>query len=314
MEALGVAQFASGEPNQAIATLKQASQLRPDNAQTLLVLADLQTRVKDWDGAIQSMRSAVDLQPRSSPVWLAFAAVYDEAGRLPAGTDEARRLQKQYPDRATGFGLEGELYARQKKWPEAVVAYRTAFARQPDAPVVLRLLALLEAAGKGDEVQSVAQRWIRDHPRDVPVRAYLGEVAMRRGDYKAAAQQLRNALEFEPYNVIVVNNLAWVLGEMGDQSALEYAAKAYALAPNVAGINNTYGWLLVQKGDTVRGIELLRRAVELAPNDANKRVILARALVKAGDKSEAKKELAELSKDNVPTATRAEIEKMLKDL
>ena len=74
------------------------------------------------------------------------------------------------------------------------------------------------------------------------------------------------------------------------------------------------GWLLVQKGDTARGIELLRRAVELAPNDAAKRLILARGLVKAGDKSGAKKELAELSKADVPSATRDEAEKMLKDL
>jgi predicted Zn-dependent protease len=179
---------------------------------------------------------------------------------------------------------------------------------------VLRLLALLEAAGKADEVQSVAQRWIGDHPRDASVRAYLGEVAMRRSDYKTAAQQLRNALEFEPENIVVVNNLAWVLGEMGDPKALEYAAKAYALAPNIAGVNDTYGWLLVQNGEAARGIELLRRAGELAPNDAAKRLRLARALVKAGDKTAAKKELAELSKADVPNATRAEAEKMLKDL
>jgi putative PEP-CTERM system TPR-repeat lipoprotein len=314
LEALGVAQFASGEPNQAIATLKRAVQLRPDNAQPMLVLAELQTRMKDWDGAIQSMRSAVDVQPTSPPVWLALAAVYDEAGRLPAGMDEARGLQKRNADRAAGFGLEGELYARQKKWPEAIAAYRTALARQPDAAVMLRLLGLLEAAGKADEVQSTAQRWIRDHPRDVPVRAYLGEVAMRRGDYKGASQQLRNALEFDSENVVVANNLAWVLGEMGDPRAIEYAEKAYALAPGVAGINNTYGWLLVQKGDTARGIELLRRAVELAPNDANKRLILARALVKAGEKDAAKKELAELSKGDVPANMRDEAEKMLKGL
>jgi putative PEP-CTERM system TPR-repeat lipoprotein len=314
LEALGVAQFASGEQNQAIATLKRAAQLRPDNAQALLMLAELQTRMKDWDGAIQSMRSAVDLQPASSPVWLALAAVYDEAGRIPAGMDEARRLQKQNPDRAAGFGLEAELDARQKKWPEAVAAYRSAFTRQPDAPVMLRLLGMLEAAGKPGELQSTADRWIRDHPRDVVVRAYLGEVAMRRGDYKAASQQLRNALEFDPENVVVANNLAWVLGEMGDPKAIEYAEKAYALAPGVAGVNNTYGWLLVQKGETARGIELLRRAVELAPNDVNKRLILARALVKAGDKSAAKKELAALSRDNIPANMRDQAEKMLKDL
>jgi len=314
LQALGVAQFASGEPNQAIATLKRAVQLRPDNAQALLILAGIQTSAKDWDAAIQTMRAVVDLQPSSPPTWLALAAVYEDAGRLPAGMDEARKLQKQYPDRATGFGLEGELDARQKKWAEAVAAYRTALARQPEAPIAVRLLALLDAAGKRDEIQSFAQRWILDHPRDVGVRAYLAEIAMRHNDYKAAAQQLRNALAFDPENVVIVNNLGWILGEMGDPKAIEYAEKAYALAPNNASVNGTYGWLLVQKGDTARGIELLRRAGELDPNDATKRLRLARALVKAGDKSGAKKELAEISKANVPSPTREEAEKMLKEL
>ncbi len=314
LEALGGVQFASGEPNQAIATLKRAVQVRPDNVQTLVILAGIQTSVKDWDGAIQSLRSVVDLQPSSPPIWLAIAAVYDDAGRLPAGMEEARRLQKQYPDRATGFGLEGEVDARQKKWAEAIAAYRTALARQPEAPVAVRLLALLDAAGKGDEVRSVAQRWILDHPRDVGVRAYLAEIAMRGNDHKGAAQQLRNALAFDPDNVVLVNNLAWVLGEMGDPKGLEYAERAYALAPNNAAVNGTYGWLLVQKGESARGIELLRRSRELAPNDPNKRLQLARALVKTGDKSGAKKELAELSKDNVPSAMRDQAEKMLKDL
>ena len=115
-------------------------------------------------------------------------------------------------------------------------------------------------------------------------------------------------------NFVVMNNLAWVLGEMGDPKAIEYAEKAYALAPNVANVTNTYGWLLVQKGETARGIELLRRASELAPNDATKRLRLAQALVKAGDKTGAQKELAELSKASVPSNTREEAEKMLKGL
>jgi putative PEP-CTERM system TPR-repeat lipoprotein len=314
LEALGMAQFSSGEPNQAIATLKRAVQLRPDHVQTHLILGELQARTKDWDGAIQTLRLVVDLQPGSTAAWILLAGVYDEAGRVAAGIDEARRLQKQFPDRATGFGLEGEMHARQKKWPEATAAYRTAIARQPEPSVALRQLAILDAGGKPDEVQSVAQRWISQHPRDVPVRAFMGELAMRRNDYKTAAQYLRSALEFDRDNVVVVNNLAWVLGEMGDPKAIEYAERAYALAPNVAGVNDTYGWLLVQKGDTARGIELLRRAGELAPNDPSKRLRLARALVKAGDKNGARKELTELSKGNVPSATRDEAEKMLKTL
>ena len=97
LEALGVAQFASGEPNQAIATLKRAVRIRPDNVQSLLVLAELQSRQKDWEGAIQSLRSVVDLQPASSPGWILLAGVYDEAGRLPGGNGRSSQTSEAIP-------------------------------------------------------------------------------------------------------------------------------------------------------------------------------------------------------------------------
>ena len=65
---------------------------------------------------------------------------------------------------------------------------------------------------------------------------------------------------------------------------------------------DTLGWLLVEKGETARGVELLRRAVDLAPGSAELRLHLAKALLKAGDKvGAARKELAELTKLARPT-------------
>ena len=54
---------------------------------------------------------------------------------------------------------------------------------------------------------------------------------------------------------------------------------------------DTHGWILVQHGDAARGIELLRKANSIAPQDTDIRLHLAKALLKTGDKAAAKSEL-----------------------
>ena len=72
--------------------------------------------------------------------------------------------------------------------------------------------------------------------------------------------------------------------------------------------------LLVEKGDTARGVDSLRKAVALAPDESNIRLNLARALVKAGQKDAAKKELETLAKLGDKFAQQAEVAKLMQTL
>ena len=143
----------------------------------------------------------------------------------------------------------------------------------------------------------------------------LMEQALQEKDYPAAIAQLRLAVEVAPDNAAALNNLAWAQAQVGDPKAEENAARAYALAPNSSAVADTYGWILVQKGDAKRGAELLRKSVELAPNDPQRRLRLARAWIKAGDKAAARKELeTAIAKAGEQPAVRSEAEKLLKEL
>jgi Flp pilus assembly protein TadD len=133
-------------------------------------------------------------------------------------------------------------------------------------------------------------------------------------DYRAAVQHCKAVLEVEPGNVTMLNNLAWSLNELGDPTALEYAERAYALGSSIPMVVDTFGWILVQRGDAKRGLELLREASAQAPDDPEIRLHLAKALLKAGDKASAKTELETLAlKDNASRA-RTEAQQMLKGL
>jgi Putative Zn-dependent protease, contains TPR repeats len=112
----------------------------------------------------------------------------------------------------------------------------------------------------------------------------------------------------------LLNNLAWAAAQTGDPKAVEYAEKANRLAPGQPAIMDTLGVLLVDKGETARGLELLQKAVELAPQASQIRFNYARALLKTGKKGDAKQELDALAKLGEKFPAHAEVAQLLKSL
>ena len=57
---------------------------------------------------------------------------------------------------------------------------------------------------------------------------------------------------------------------------------------------DTLGYILVEQGNTTRGLPLLQKATSLAPEAADIHYHLVLGLVKSGDKAKARKELEQL--------------------
>ena len=64
--------------------------------------------------------------------------------------------------------------------------------------------------------------------------------------------------------------------------------------PKSNDILDTLGWILVEQGNTTRGLPLLQKAASLAPDLTEIRYHFVLGLVKAGDKAKARKELEQL--------------------
>jgi len=93
-----------------------------------------------------------------------------------------------------------------------------------------------------------------------------------------------------------LNNIAWLYQEEGNSDGVKYAERAHELAPNRPEVTDTLGWLLVQNGDTNRGLVLLQEARVKAPHIPDIHYHMAVALHKAGRNNEARKELDRLLK------------------
>ena len=296
MEALGVTQLAAGETQAAISTFAQLSGMLPKSPEPLVRQAQAYMAAKRPDDAIRSLRAALALRPNLATVERDIAAIYISTGRTDDALREAKTVQAKYPDAPFGYALEGEIYVAQKKWGPAERVYRDAAKKFQRPLLVARTHAIMEAAGEGSAADAMAEKWVKDHPKDTVVLAYLSERDLGAKRYTAAAKHLHVALEREPNNPVFLNNLAWAMYELKQPNALQYAERAHELAPDNPAIMDTLGWILVEGGSGPRGLELLGRASELAPNAYGIRLHFAKALIKAGRKDAARKELEPLAK------------------
>jgi putative PEP-CTERM system TPR-repeat lipoprotein len=314
LEALGVAQLASGDANQAIAAFQRLAQLKPQQATILLKLADAQLRAKDYPGAIATLRKALALQPDLAQAWIGLAKVYVVSGHPDDALTEARKLQKEHPDRALGYAIEGEILASQKKWSQAATAYREGLAREPIPTLAVQRYAALENAKETTEATHMAERWFQEHPKDLTLHASIAAQSQLKKDYSTAAAHYRAALEIEPDNVVLLNNFAVLLSEQGDAKAASYAERAYQIAPYNPDVMDTYGWVLVQAKEATRGTELLRGATNLAPRNDQIRLHFAKALIQSGDKAGARRELEVIAQRDRSSDARDDALQLLKGL
>ena len=88
---------------------------------------------------------------------------------------------------------------------------------------------------------------------------------------------------------MVLNNLAWLYHEDGDERAISLAQKAYELNPENAAVVDTYGWIMLKSGNHQQSVPILEKAHELQPDSEEIALHLAEAYRTVGKSSEAQR-------------------------
>ena len=122
------------------------------------------------------------------------------------------------------------------------------------------------------------------------VNAMQGELLLKRRKYRSARRRLVAAARLSPTSAryFYLLGLACRHDPEGDlDRASRYFARCLRLAPTHARCLSESGLLAITMGESDRGIEMLRRAIELEPDSAPAIVRLCRGLRQAGQPDEA---------------------------
>jgi putative PEP-CTERM system TPR-repeat lipoprotein len=313
LELLGQAQVATKDVSGALETYSKLAALMPKSAAPQLRLAGVHMLQQNNNAAADDLKRAVDLQPEFVPARLAQIELAMRSGRMTDAIDTARQVQKLNDKAPIGYAIEGDVLMTQNKPAQALPLYDKAFSLNKSPELMMKVLHAMTLTGKEKEAQARAAQWQKEHPDDVAVAMYLAEGSLTRKDYKPAIVQLENILKTTPNNAAALNNLAWAYQQQKDPRALATAEQAFKLAGDNPGVMDTLGWLLVEQGNTGRGLPLLQKASTIAPAPEI-RYHFAVALSKSGDKQGARKELDKLLAENKPFPQIEDARALLKTL
>ena len=155
-----------GNPDPAIARVKSLLKGTADDQKVYVALAQMYSRVKDWNNADESINKAIELSSRQE-------------------------------DKDYAVFVEGSIYERQKKYEQAEESFHKVLADDPKNAMALNYLGYM-MADRGirlEEALGYIRRAIALDPQNGAYLDSLGWAYFKMGNYELAEENLRRASE-----------------------------------------------------------------------------------------------------------------------
>ena len=165
-----------------------------------------------------------------------------------------------------------------------------------------RLGILQRALGQSDAAISSFNQATSLNPSNSAAWVNKAVLLESQGKKKEAADAYGRVLGIDPQNTLALNNLAFLNAEAKTNldQAMTLASKAQRQAPNNPNISDTLGFVYYQKNLNAEALQIFRKVVQDDPNNPTFRYHLAMALLKEGDKENARNEAQKALKNASP--------------
>lgn len=297
----------------ALARFNQAARLEPANAPYWLATARAQLALNRPLAARASLERAKRLQPHWLPVVGMLAMIDLHQGHRHSALSRVDALIASHPHDPGALALKGDVESALGHGAAALKAYSEAQKLRPSAAVAVKLYHTRLAMHRPDPARPLTQ-WLKRVPTDSRVRDVLGNYYVRAHAPRQAEREFKTVVAQAPDDLVALNNLAWLLGRRGDPRAQSFAERAYHLSPRSAGISDTLGWILAEKGRRTQALPYLAHAVKLAPKDPEIAYHYAFVLSKTGKPAQARKILSRILSSQQPFDARAKAKRLLATL
>jgi putative PEP-CTERM system TPR-repeat lipoprotein len=310
----GLTELRKNQPELAKESLQKLTELQPKNAGAHYYLAQADLSLNQVESARTALRQSIQLQPKFTTAYWTLIQLEIRTGQFESAKQLVATVRKQFPESAFVDVLQGDLLVVQKDYQAALTAYQKAAQKVENSSLVLKQHLVLNRLNKKKQATKLFTDWLVNHPKDYKVRVALAMNYQNQNKNVQAIAEYKKALETKADDPAILNNVAWLLYEGGDKSAIDYAQKAYDLAPGHGAIADTLGWLYLENGRNEQGLATLEKAVELAPNVPDIRYHYAEALEKNGKHGQAKTELSALLRNHKNFVYEEEAKSLLQKL
>lgn len=289
LELKGKAQLLTGELESAQKSFEQWTQIEPKSADAHFYYGDSLIRSGDKPGAQKALNTAIKINPQHLLARVGEIKLFGLLNKPEEANKALTQLEKDFGNRIEVLGIAGWLALNTGDFVNAEKKFTEALSQQPSSEITVQLVRALWGQKKHDEALDQMQVWLKDNPQDQAVLLHLAGayLSLEKNDEAIAAYQ--KVADINPDYFPVFNNLAWLNRDKDLNKAMQYAQKAQQLAPEDPFILDTLGMLTLKKGDVNNAYNLVKKATERLPNEAQFQLHLSKILIQKENNEEAKK-------------------------
>src|SRR5580704_4973654 len=260
---LAYAYTALKRSDEARSEYERATALNPKMSEAFLNLGILLTE-KDPAAAVPPLRRAVDLLPAQSRPRFLLGLAQERSGDIPAATDSYEAALRLDPrDVETAIHL-GNLYVGLKRYSDAEAKFRAALELEPKSPQALLGLAQTLDAQKKPEAAAAYRDYAAVQPNTPGAESRAVHLLIEQKQYDAALAELDRVDAGKPPTMDSLRSRADIqIAQKKWDDSIVTLRKAVALAPNDAELHGGLGRVYLQKRDFASAEKELKAALQL---------------------------------------------------
>jgi tetratricopeptide (TPR) repeat protein len=294
---------ATGQADKALPDLEALTQRFPSMSEARILLGNVYLDQHQFDKAAGQFEALSKTAPSDSRGVIGLLTVKLYSGHSAEAIQGLRDLLQKNPNDAairfelanfqvTAAGLPNSNPAAAKDLlGQAAGNYKQILKTNSGAADLwLRLGVVQRTLEQNDAALGSFEQAVNTDPKNRDALLNQALLLDRMQRKKEAINVYNKVLNLDPDNALVLNNLAFAAAESGSNldQAQTYAERAKKKAPNSPAVDDTLGYVYLQKNLNTQAVEIFRQNVREHPNNAAYRFHLAMALFKQGDKQGAK--------------------------
>jgi tetratricopeptide (TPR) repeat protein len=241
-------------------------------------------------GDMAALAEAASTHPDAAPAVIPYVRALLSTGQAGAAVSRATALRNANMGAPAAHVILGDALLAAGQPDKAARAYEQAADLRFSEDVALRLVSAWRRAGQPERAAQILSLYLSQNPGSFEATRIAASAWLSVHNWDRAIALL------EPLSARAGNNdallmadLAWAWlgkgGNVGKARALAYAAKAYRLQPLNPVAADVYGWTMLQAGQKQRAVDVLEKALALAPGHPMLKGHLDRAYAAVGDKA-----------------------------
>jgi len=300
-------------PVLAIPTLKQLLEQNPEDPEIILYLANTYIAADQPQRAVELLQDHLSLCDSESSIEtcniaITYAVAIYKTGDRTLAEQKFQSLFDSVPDNPSVLLGYAKVLIEDQKFKTVEEVSVNWYNKHPnDNDVIIKIaenLANGESYTAKESAETLLRIVLKKDQQSVKAMLTLGVLMQTTSRPKSAAQIYEEILSIEPENVVVLNNLAWILCEEHHkyQQALELAKLGIKKTPQYSDLIDTKGMAHYRLGQYENAINDFKRCIKLYPKNSPAQVAsyfhLARVLFDAGQNRQALENLEKAIESN----------------